>query len=179
MLIKINSEIQIKLDRISKKSNIKKDVMIEKILLGFISRYESKHGEIKITERKKRRTDVWSMYQIYKDYHLRLFGKEYVVDSKAKQVQDYKQIKDIQKKIIQVVVNKDNVNIISVNEEDTINAFMFLLEKMPDWYKKNAFHLSTINRNFEKIINSIENGKQRGKTALDDFISSLSGNEHS
>lgn len=178
MLIKINSEIQIKLDRISKKGNIKKDVMLEKILLGFISRYESKHGEIKVVVKKKKRTDVWSMYQIYKDYYFSIYGKEYVVDSKAKQLQDYKQVKDIQKKIIELVVNKEGVGVISVNEEDTVNAFRFLMEKLPDWYKKNAFHLATINRNFDKIINTIENGKQRGKNALDDFISSLSGNEY-
>lgn len=175
MLLKINGDIQRKLDRISKKSNIKKDVMIEKILLGFISRYENKHGEIKLIQGKKKRTDIWTMYQIFKAYHYRLFGQEYIPESKQKELQDFKNLKDIQKKIIDIVITKEGVDVISVSESDSINAFRFLLEKMPDWWKKNAFHLHTINSRFDKILNSIEHGKQHGKTALDDFISSLSG----
>ena len=179
MLVKVNSDIEKKLDRISKRSNIKKDVMLEKILLGFISRYEAKHGDIKLIEGKKKRTDIWTMYQIYKEIYFRLYGIEYKPASKEKEKQDFKNIKDIQKKIIDMVITKEGVNVISVSEPDLINAFRFLLEKMPDWWKKNAFNLHSINSKFDKILHSIEHGKQRGKTAPDDFISSLSGNEHS
>lgn len=41
-------------------------------------------------------------------------------------------------------------------------AFGLLLEKLPDWYKKNAFSLSVINKKFNEIVSSIQQ-KNNGK----------------
>lgn len=59
---------------------------------------------------------------------------------------------------------------ITTNATDqTITAtFSVLIEKLPDWYKQNAFSLTVINSKFNEIVSSI---KKYGKSASQSGVS--------
>lgn len=174
MLIQINNDLEKILARIASDKNINKDEMLEKILVDFISRYEQKNGPVLfLTGGRKRNKLSWDMYAIYKNMYFELFQQHYTT-TPTQQSQDLKYIKDIQKKILISVSNKERINVISIKDDDMIGCFHYFLAKMPDWWKHNAFNLKVLNGKFDQILKSIEHGKQRGKNALDDFIINLS-----
>jgi hypothetical protein len=45
-------------------------------------------------------------------------------------------------------------------------AFGLLLEKLPDWYKKNAFSLPVINGKFNEIVSSISKDNGKGQSNI-------------
>lgn len=47
-------------------------------------------------------------------------------------------------------------------------AFGLLLEKLPDWYKKNAFSLPVINSKFNEIVSSISKNNGKGQSNISD-----------
>lgn len=69
--------------------------------------------------------------------------------------QDGKALKELIGKV-QSIIN------FPVSEGDIINTFCLLLDKLPDWYKKNAFSLPVINKKFNEIVSSIQQ-KNNGK----------------
>lgn len=48
------------------------------------------------------------------------------------------------------------------------DAFGLLLEKLPDWYKKNAFSLPVINSKFNEIVSSISKNNGKGQSNISD-----------
>lgn len=177
MIVKINKSIEEKLGTISKRSGVKKPELIQKIMLGFIERYEHEKGPIMSTDEVKLRrknNETYVMYLVYKKHYFSIFDKEYESDVKAEQI-DLRNIKLIKNKIMNVVIEQEKSDIIAVDGQDLINAFDFFLSKMPEWWKQNSFTLSSIYRNFEKILKQIQNERQSGKNALDDFLNSFSG----
>lgn len=58
----------------------------------------------------------------------------------------------------------------AITTERTVFTFEALLQKLPDWYKKNAFSLPIINKKFNEIVSSIKingNGKQQSGISQD------------
>lgn len=51
-------------------------------------------------------------------------------------------------------------------DETVINTFRLLLEKLPDWYRKNAFSLPVINRKFNEIVSSIKQSNEKGQSNI-------------
>ncbi len=170
MLIRVNNDLERKLSKISKESKVPKDEMLQKILNGFVTRYESKHGPIMLTTGKRRNKLIWDMYEFYKACYQQIYEQPYSVTPDQER-HDFKYLKDIQKKIITTVANKAGKDVISIADEDLFGAFQFFLLKMPQWWKENAFQLKVLNGKFDEILKNINHGKQRGKDALDDFIS--------
>tara|TARA_R110000751_G_scaffold92475_2_gene180971 strand:- start:793 stop:1434 length:642 start_codon:yes stop_codon:yes gene_type:complete len=67
-------------------------------------------------------------------------------------------IKKIENKIKALISQNGEVP----TESDIIATFKIFFEKIPDWWKQNAFTLPTISKNFNKIYNQIKltnNGK--------------------
>lgn len=169
MLIKVNNDLERKLEKISRKSKVPTDEMLAKILAGFVSRYENKHGPIMLTTGKKRNKITWDMYDMYMKCYEDINQIKYITTATG-QKHDFKYLKDIQKKIIDTVSSKAGNDVISINDENLLAAFEFFLVKMPQWWKENAFQLKVLNSKFDQILKAIDHGKQRGKNALDDFI---------
>lgn len=55
------------------------------------------------------------------------------------------------------------------NEYPVVETFGMLLEKLPDWYKKNAFSLPVINKKFNEIVASIKQNVGKGQTISDSY----------
>lgn len=47
-----------------------------------------------------------------------------------------------------------------VDDSQIPDAFRLLLDKLPDWYKKNAFSLPVINSKFNEIVSSISKNEK-------------------
>lgn len=177
MIIKINKELEQKLTTIARRGKISKPDMVKKIMLAFIERYEHEKGPIMSGEEHKsrrRNNEIWIMYQVYKNEYFTIFGREYVTDLQAEKI-DLRNIKLIKNKIMQVIIEAEKSDIIAIDSGEMIAGFEFFIKGMPDWWKKNSFTLSSICRNFEKILKQIYDGKRRGKNALDDFLNAFSG----
>jgi hypothetical protein len=173
MLIKISKELDGKLIHISKASGVKKAVIIQKIFEGFIDRYEKKKGKKIVPAQEKQSSDLWLMFTVFKKYYaLYNNGAEYELDRKQQAIQ-LRYMRLTKEKILQMVMNMEKTDIVSINDQDLVNSYEFLLSKIPEWWRKNGFTPHSIYKNFEKILGQIKNGKQSGKDALDDFISSL------
>lgn len=177
MIIKVNKDIEDKLNVISSDRNMKMDKLIVGIFTGFFERYEEQNGFIKTQEKTKTKKSnhLFTMLHIFKKKHLEYFEKEYISDKKQEMI-DLKNLKVLQGKIIKHSMGNEEKVIHSVNDHDIINAFEFLLTKMPDWWKKNAFTIPSISKNFDKIVNQIQNGVTGKKEKLDDFLSRLENN---
>lgn len=52
------------------------------------------------------------------------------------------------------------------SKDDTLITFKALINKLPDWYKQNAFSLPVINNKFNEIVASIR--KNEGKQGITD-----------
>jgi hypothetical protein len=176
MLIKINRHTDYKLSAIAEKSGMKKCDVIKGIVDAFINRYECRKGAIIIPDHKpqRRANDIWNMYLIYKMHYFNIFAIEYKVDPKKEKI-DMRNLKLIKEKIMQTIIEREKEEIITIDEQGFLDAFEYLLNKMPEWWRTNSFTLSSINKNFEKILKQIENGRKTGKAALDDFLSSFAG----
>jgi hypothetical protein len=172
MVLKIGKDLEYKLGYIAKTKEIKKTELIDKVFQAFIKRYETKFNPIKIPKREKKDTDNWRMYELFKQYYFKTHGKEYEVTPKNLPI-DLRHIKKVKEKLVDLIVNKETENIVAVDEDDLVNSFEYILVKMPDWWKQNSFLPSSICKNLNKILEQIKNGKQNGKDALDNFISSL------
>jgi hypothetical protein len=76
---------------------------------------------------------------------------------------DPKHIVSIQNKIDLLLIKNGSV----LTDELKIESFKVIFEKMPKWWAdNNHFSLSTVNKNFDKIVNDIkskENGKFSNK----------------
>ena len=170
MLIKVNKVMDHKLSTISRRSKIKKDVMFQKILEGFIKRYETKNGEIKQSDApKKKGTAAYAMYMIFKKFFKEINDKEYVVDIKKEKI-DLRNMKLLKEKIVQSVMEMDSKEIVAVDENDIVDAFEYMLIKMPVWWRRNMFTTHGIYKNFEKIIMQITHERGSGQSAIDDFL---------
>ena len=173
MLIKISKQLDDKLIHISKASGVKKAVIIEKIFAGFIDRYEKKKGKTIVPAAEKKASDLWLMFAVFKKYYaLYNDGAEYELDRKQQAIQ-LRYMRLTKEKILQMVMNMEKTDIVAINDEDLVNSYEYVLSKIPEWWRKNGFTPHSIYKNFEKILLQIKNGKQSGKDALDDFISSL------
>ena len=166
MVLKIGKDLEYKLGYIAKTKEIKKTELIDKVFQAFIKRYETKFNSIKIPKREKKDTDNWRMYELFKQYYFKTHGKEYEVTPKNLPI-DLRHIKKIKEKLVDLIVNKETENIVAVDEDDLVNSFEYI------WWKQNSFLPSSICKNLNKILEQIKNGKQNGKDALDNFISSL------
>jgi len=62
--------------------------------------------------------------------------------------------KQLAKKIVEK--NKEVGEKEMKNDEDIINGFKWLLDRMDDFHKTNATSIGYINRNFIKIFNSLK-----------------------
>jgi hypothetical protein len=171
MVIKIGRDLEYKISEISKKNNIKKTELIDKVFEAFFKRCENKYGKIKIPKREKKETDTWRMYELFKAYYQNQKNIEYETTPKNLPI-DLRHIKKIKEKIVDLTVKNDSENIVAIDEDDLVNSFEYILVKMPDWWRKNAFTPASICKNFNKILEQVKNG-QTGKDALDNFISSL------
>jgi hypothetical protein len=172
MLIRINKDLEYKLNYISKTKSVKKTDLIDNLFKAFIKRYETKFNKIIPEKREKKETGTWTMYELFKKHYFEIYSAEYERPESQLKI-DLAALKKTKAKIVDVVVKSQSENIIAIDEEDLINSFEHILIKMPDWWKKNSFTPQSINKNFEKILTQIENGKRNGKDALDDFISKL------
>ena len=77
MIVKLNRDLEYKLDRISKRSDVKKDELIEKIFGGFVGRYEDQNGEIDASLREKSKWNVlFSMLELFKEKYKQHVGNE-------------------------------------------------------------------------------------------------------
>lgn len=171
MLVKISKEVEYKLSFISSKSKLKSNKLIERIFLGFFQRYEDKSGRIPERRVGRRGSEVYRMYQVFKDKYKLLFNEDYVADEKQSHI-DMRNLKNIKEKIMMVSMLGENSDVIAISEDDLVNAFGFLLDKMSDWWKANQFKITSINKNFEKIVHQIKFSKT-DKDVLDDFIEGL------
>jgi hypothetical protein len=174
MLVKLGKEYEEKLNYISQNSGVNKEEIIKKVFEGFINRYELKKGKIVLPVKEKKPNDIWQMYEVFKKHYFINFGTEYELNEKQQKIQ-LRNLKLTKDKILQSVMSQEKAKILAINEDDLVNSYEYLLVKMPDWWKKNGFTPQTIYKNFEKILIQIQNGKQSGKDALDDFISSFNG----
>jgi len=174
MIIKLNKDLEYKLDAISKKSGVSKPEMIEKMVCAFIERYEAKSGMIKPRVKKRDGTVFYPMYELFKEMHLYYKDKEYQVDKK-KESWDYRHLKSIRGKIMDFLTAETQENIVSIEDEDLLLAFQFILHKMPKWWVDNNFNLGAITKHFDTILTQIKEGKHYGgtKEKLDDFINAL------
>lgn len=73
--------------------------------------------------------------------------------------QDGKSLKELIGKV-QSILN------FPAKDETVVNTFGMLLEKLPDWYRKNAFSLPVINKKFNDIVSSIKQGNERGQSNI-------------
>lgn len=73
--------------------------------------------------------------------------------------QDGKALKELIGKV-QSIIN------FPAKDETVVNTFGMLLEKLPDWYRKNAFSLPVINKKFNDIVSSIKQGNERGQANI-------------
>lgn len=179
MILKISKELDGKLKYVSQARGIKKAELIEKIFEGFFNRYEKKYGKkVEPVKEGKRANANWLMYEVYKKYYFQIHGKEYSPDQKAQKI-DLQAIRTTKEKILKAVIESEKLELITIDDQDFVNSYEFILSKMPEWWKKNMFTPQGISRNFDKILTQIQNGKQSGKDALDDFIQGLgeSGSE--
>lgn len=72
---------------------------------------------------------------------------------------DIKQIVSIQNKIDLLLIKNGSV----ATDELKIESFKVIFQKMPKWWAdNNHFSLSTVNKNFDKIVNDIK-AKENGK----------------
>lgn len=172
MLIRINRDLEHKLNHIAKSKKMRKTEVIDNLFCAFINRYEDKFGKIKAEKRERKETGTWRMYELFKKYYFEIHGAEYERPEKQLKI-DLAALKKIKEKIVDVVVKSQNETIIAIDEEDLINSYEHILIKMPDWWKKNMFTPQAISKNFDKILTQIQHGKRNGKDALDDFISNL------
>ncbi len=168
MIIKIDRDVENKLSYISQSSKIKKDILIKKIFDAFIERFEASKGVIPPKE-KKRGNELYVMLQVYKKHYFINFAQEYNPDKKQ-ELRDFKTLKNIKEKLMSLIMGVEKTDIIAIDEEELVNCFEYFLVKMPDWWKQNMFVLTGLNKNFEKILIQINNGKHSGKAALDDFV---------
>lgn len=53
-------------------------------------------------------------------------------------------------------------------DETVVNTFGLLLEKLPDWYRKNAFSIPVINKKFNEIVSSIKQSNDKGQSNISD-----------
>jgi hypothetical protein len=68
-------------------------------------------------------------------------------------------VKKIINKINQAITNKGLV----VNSQSTKETFQFFFENIPKWWKENSFELTSIDKNFNKILHSIKTNKKNDK----------------
>jgi hypothetical protein len=173
MILKISNEFDGKLKYVSQARGIKKTVLIEKIFEGFFTRYEKKFGrKVEPVKHGKKANASWLMYGVYKKYYLQIHNKEYSPDQKAQKV-DLQAIRTTKEKILKAVIESEKLDLIAIDDQDFVNSYEFILSKMPKWWKENMFTPQGISRNFDKILIQIQNGKQSGRDALDDFIQGL------
>tara|TARA_Y100000034_G_C6882301_1_gene404478 strand:- start:124 stop:687 length:564 start_codon:yes stop_codon:yes gene_type:complete len=177
MIIKLNKDLEYKLDVISKKSKVTKPQMLEKMVCAFIERYEAQKGMIEPRVKKRDGTIFYPMYELYKEMYLHYKDKEYKVDKK-KESWDYRHLKSIRGKIMDFITSETRENIVSIEDEDLLLAFQFVLQKMPKWWVDNNFNLGAITKHFDTILTQIKEGNHYGgtKQKLDDFIDAL-GNQ--
>lgn len=178
MLIKTNKEIDYRLSVIAKKGNISKNEVIAKVIGAFIDRFEKKHGKIPERTEKKKGSEIWEMYDFYKLKYLQTFQIEYTCDLKQEKI-NARNLKSIRNKIVDMAMKNENENtIVAFDETDITMAFGYLIEKIPKWWLENSFTIPSICKNFDKIIEQIENGKRQRKNALDDFINGFEKSGH-
>ena len=70
MIIKLNKDLEYKLEVISKKSHLSKPELMEKIVSAFVGRYELQKGVIYPRTKKRNGTVFYPMYQLYKELFL-------------------------------------------------------------------------------------------------------------
>lgn len=52
------------------------------------------------------------------------------------------------------------------DEYPIADTFKVMLNKMPEWYKKNAFSLPVINKKFNDIVSSIKQSNEKGQSNI-------------
>ena len=171
MLIKTNREIDYRLSVIARKGKISKNEVITKVIEAFIERFEKKHGVIPERTEKKKGSEIWDMYDLYKAKYFQIYNIEFISDPKKEKI-NARNLKNIRNKIVEMAMSKaeESKSIIAFDENDITMAFGLMLERMPDWWLQNSFTIPSICKNFDKILSQIENGKRKRKNALDDFI---------
>jgi hypothetical protein len=172
MLVKINKEVEYKLNFIAGKSRMKDGKLIERIFKGFFLRYEAEKGPIPAQSVGRRGAEVYKMYLVFKAKHLEFFKQEYVADKKQEMI-DYRNLKVIKERIMAVAMAGENSEVLAISEDELLKAWEFLLTKMPEWWRENQFKITAICKHFEKILHQIQFSKT-DKDILDDFIEGLS-----
>lgn len=177
MIIKLNKDLEYKLEVISKKSHLSKPELMEKIVSAFVGRYELQKGVIYPRTKKRNGTVFYPMYQLYKELFLFYKDKEYIVDKKQERI-DYRHLKSIRNKIMDFVTQETSDSVVSIEDEDLLLAFRFILQKMPKWWVNNNFSLGAITKHFTVILTQIKEGNHYDgtKQRLEDFIDAL-GNQ--
>lgn len=73
-----------------------------------------------------------------------------------------------------VALSKIIAKLEGLGEQDVASAFSVLMQKLPEWYKKNAFALPVIEKKFNEIIASISrNGGQISNSYKQKLLSDL------
>lgn len=73
-----------------------------------------------------------------------------------------------------VALSKIIAKLEAMGEQDVAAAFSVLVQKLPDWYKKNAFALTVIDKKFNEIIASIKrNGGQISNSYKEKLLNDL------
>lgn len=67
------------------------------------------------------------------------------------------------KALKELIGKVESITTYPVNHEAVVNTFGVLLEKLPDWYRKNAFSLPVINKKFNDIVASIKQNNDKGQ----------------
>lgn len=73
--------------------------------------------------------------------------------------QDGKALKELISKV-QSIIN------FPATDEVVVNTFGLLLEKLPEWYRRNAFSLTVINKRFNEIAASIKQSNEKGQSNI-------------
>ncbi|HBX45538.1 MAG TPA: hypothetical protein DEG28_06625 [Porphyromonadaceae bacterium] len=73
--------------------------------------------------------------------------------------QDAKALKELIAKV-ESIVN------FPATDEMVVITFGLLLEKLPDWYRKNAFSIPVINKKFNEIVSSIKQSNGKGQSSI-------------
>lgn len=85
---------------------------------------------------------------------------------------DYGQISNIRKALSKQIIAKSGED--SLNDEIILKSWKHLLDKMPEWYKKNHFTPSSIYSNYSAIVQQIiSSNKQAQNNKLNNFAAGI------
>ena len=107
----------------------------------------------KVNKKDEQAPIIKSLHSKLKDLFIGYYNKE-TKDSYYWSAKDGANLKKLIQKISFSLKERE----MDLGDEEIINSFNALLINLPQWYKIEAFDISSINSNYNKIINSVING---------------------